>query len=275
MSQLTKNIGRLTGKVLVFGGVYSNYQSLEELYQIAKSENISPQNIICTGDIVGYCAAPSECLGLIEKWGIHGIQGNVEQNLINGTDDCGCNFEEGSRCDIFSKLWFPFAMMRMTAQNMAYLEQLPEKICFEYADKKIDVIHGSYENISEFVFKSTYWSVKKHNFDQANADVILAGHCGLPFADVREEQYWLNAGVIGMPANDGTARVWYLILDDAEGQFSYQFHSYEYESFEANQLMLENGLPFSYSETLLTGLWDNNEILPDEETALQGVPIEF
>lgn len=275
MSQLTKNIGRLTGKVLVFGGVYSNFQSLEELYQIAKSENISPQNIICTGDIVGYCAAPSECLDFIEKWGIHGIQGNVEQNLINGTDDCGCNFEEGSRCDIFSKLWFPFAMMRMTARNMAYLEQLPEKISFEYADKKIDVIHGSYENISEFVFKSTDWSVKKYNFDQTNADVILAGHCGLPFADVQKGQYWLNAGVIGMPANDGTARVWYLILDDAEGQFSYQFHSYEYESFEANQLMLENGLPFSYSETLLTGLWDNNEILPDEETALQGVPIKF
>lgn len=260
---------------MVFGGVYSNYQSLEELYRIAKAEGIKPSNIISTGDIVGYCAAPSECLDLIEDWGIHGIQGNVEQNLINGTDDCGCNFEEGSRCDMFSKLWFPYAMMRMTERNMCFLGQLPEKISFEYADKKIDVIHGSYDNISEFVFKSTDWSLKKHNFDQTDADVILAGHCGLPFADVKDGKYWLNAGVIGMPANDGTARVWYMILEDTNGQFSYKFHNYEYESFEANQLMLENGLPFSYSETLLTGIWDNNEILPDEETALEGIAIEF
>lgn len=275
MSQLTKNIGRLSGKILVFGGVYSNYQSLEELYRIAEAERIKPSNIISTGDIVGYCAAPSECLNFIEDWKIHGIQGNVEQNLINGTDDCGCNFEEGSRCDIFSKLWFPYAMMRMTQRNIAFLGQLPEKISFEYADKKIDVVHGSCDNISEFVFKSTDWSLKKQNFDQTDADVILAGHCGLPFADVNDGKYWLNAGVIGMPANDGTARVWYMILDDVNGQFSFQFHNYEYESFEANQLMLENGLPFSYSETLLTGIWDNNEILPAEETALEGTPIEF
>lgn len=275
MSQLTKNIGRLSGKILVFGGVYSNYQSLEELYRIAQTAGIKPSNIISTGDIVGYCASPSECIDFIEKWGILGIQGNVEQNLINGTDDCGCNFEEGSRCDIFSKQWFPFAVMQMTEQNLNYLTQLPERISFEYADKKIDVIHGSYNNISEFVFKSTSWDIKSQNFTKTDADVVLAGHCGLPFADVREGKYWLNAGVIGMPANDGTARVWYMILDDVDGQFSYEFHNYEYESFEANQLMLENGLPYSYSETLLTGIWDNNEILPDEETALEGIPIEF
>ena len=108
-----KNLGILKGKILVFGGVYSNFQALEELKSIADSMNILPQNIICTGDIVGYCASPNQCLDLIENWGIHSIQGNVEQNLLNGTDDCGCNFEEGSRCDIFSKMWFPYAISKM------------------------------------------------------------------------------------------------------------------------------------------------------------------
>lgn len=275
MSQLTKNIGEISGKILVFGGIYSNYQSLEELRRIADEAQIPPQNIICTGDIVGYCASPSECIDFVEDWGIWAIQGNVEQNLINGTEDCGCNFEEGSRCDIFSKQWFPFAVMQMTERNLNFLAQLPERLTFEYAKQKIEVIHGSYEHISEFIFRSTDWAVKAHNFSKTNANVVLAGHCGLPFGQEKAGKYWLNAGVIGMPANDGTPRVWYLILDDADGQFSYKFHNYEYESFEANQLMLENGLPYSYSETLLTGIWDNNEILPDEETALQGIPIEF
>lgn len=275
MNHKVKNIGKLSGKTLILGGVYSNYQSLEEFIQIAKNLGIPPQNIICTGDIVGYCASPSECLDVIEDWGIHAIQGNVEQNIVNGSDDCGCNFSENSRCDIFAKQWFPYSVMKMTPRNITYLENLPERIVFEYAGKKVHVLHGSDDNISEFIFKSTDWEIKQRNFDQTQADVIIGGHCGLPFADEQNGKIWLNAGVIGMPANDGTPRVWYLILDDAEGEFSYQFCSYEYDAGEANQQMHENGLPFSYSETLLTGLWDNNDILPEEETAQQGVEIVF
>jgi len=271
----TQHIGTLRGKVLIFGGVYSNYQALEELYQLATKENIPPQNIICTGDIAGYCASPVECLDFLEDWGIRAIQGNVEQNLLNGTDDCGCNFSEGSRCDFFAKQWFPYTAVRMTRRNLNYLSKLPLFIDFEYAQKRVKVLHGSMQNISEFVFKSTPWDVKAANFEAAKADVILAGHCGLPFADAREDKLWLNAGVIGMPANDGTPRVWYVMLDDANDTFSYEFRSFEYDAGEANQLMMENGLPYSYSETLLTGLWDNCDILPDEETALQGVAIEL
>ncbi len=91
----------LGGKILVFGGVYSNLQALETLQKVAEKEGISPDNIICTGDIVGYCAQPSECLDAIEKWGIHAIQGNVEENLLSGNDDCGCNFRGGGRCEKF------------------------------------------------------------------------------------------------------------------------------------------------------------------------------
>ena len=34
--------------------------------------------------------------------------------------------------------------------------------------------------------------------------------------------------------------------------------------------MQANGLPDSYAHTLLTGIWDNCEILPAAEKALQG-----
>ena len=77
-----KNIGNLSGKVLVFGGVYSNLQALEALQKVADKEGITPSNIICTGDIIAYCAQPSACVDAIEDWGIHVIQGNVEENII-------------------------------------------------------------------------------------------------------------------------------------------------------------------------------------------------
>jgi hypothetical protein len=275
-----QNLGTLTGKMLVFGGPYSNLQALETLKGIADQLQIPASTIICTGDIVGYCAQPDESVQFVKDWGIHAIQGNVEQNIIRNEDDCGCNFAEGGRCDLFSRTWFPYAVRELSTESVAWLNTLPLHLSFRYAAKSVTVLHGAATGIADFVFESTPWSVKATSFAATGADVILAGHAGLPFADMRVsnmrvsekqgEQYWLNAGVIGMPANDGTPRVWYLLLDDTGGSFTYTFHSFTYDNHTANQLMQVNHLPDSYAQTLLTGLWDNCEILPDAEKAIQG-----
>ncbi|WP_020606507.1 metallophosphoesterase family protein [Spirosoma spitsbergense] len=266
----TEDLGTRSGPLLVFGGPYSNLQALETLKSIADQLQIPANNIICTGDIVGYCAQPEESVQFVKDWGIHTIQGNVEQNIIRGEDDCGCNFAEGGRCDLFSRTWFPYAVQTLSAESVAWLSTLPLHLSFRYAGKSVTVLHGAATGIADFVFASTPWPVKETSFAATGANVILAGHAGLPFADTGEGQYWLNAGVIGMPANDGTPRVWYLLLADTDGQFSYTFHAFTYENRTAHQLMQANQLPDSYAQTLLTGFWDNCEILPEAEKALQG-----
>ncbi|TGE20945.1 metallophosphoesterase family protein [Hymenobacter metallicola] len=270
---LSQDLGTLSGRLLVFGGPYSNLQALEAFKSIAEQLQIPSGNILCTGDIVGYCAQPEESVQLVKDWGVHVIQGNVEQNIIRGEDDCGCNFAEGSRCDLFSRTWFPYAVRNVSAGSVAWLRTLPLRLSFRYAGKAVAVLHGAATGIADFVFASTPWPVKETSFAATGAEVILAGHAGLPFADERAGLYWLNAGVVGMPANDGTPRVWYLLLDDSDGRFSYTFHTFTYDNGQAHQLMRANGLPESYARTLLTGSWDNCEILPAAEKALQGQPI--
>ncbi|GAB3977169.1 metallophosphoesterase family protein [Spirosoma terrae] len=270
-----QDLGIRSGKLLVFGGSYSNLQALESLRTIADQLQIPPHNIICTGDIVGYCAQPEESIQFVKNWGIQAIQGNVEQNIIRGEDDCGCNFTEGGRCDLFSRTWFPYAVQTLSAKSVDWLRTLPLQLSFHYADKSVTVLHGAATGIADFVFASTPWSVKENTFAATGADVVLAGHAGLPFADKQVsdtgiDRYWLNAGVIGMPANDGTPRVWYLLLDDKDGAFTYSFHAFTYDNLAAHQLMMTNQLPESYAQTLLTGIWDNCEILPDAEKVLQG-----
>jgi len=269
---MTKDLGILQGELLVFGGVYSNLQALEALRAQAEAKAIPTSNIICTGDIVGYCAQPEECVQFIKDWGIHTIAGNVELNLRDEADDCGCNFNEGSRCDIFSRQWYPFAKKQLSADSIQWIMEIPEFITFEYNDQKVFVLHGSYGNTSEFIFKSTLWETKAQNFNATQADIILGGHCGLPFEDVSEGKYWLNAGVIGMPANDGQTDVWFMTMNDSNG-LSYKHHTLSYDFAKANALMLANPLPTSYAQTLIDGIWDNCEILPAVETAAQGQAI--
>ena len=267
-----KDIGELNGRVLLFGGVYSNLEALSAIQDIARQENIDASNIINTGDIVGYCADPDVCLQEVKNWGIHNIAGNVELNLKDGEVDCGCNFDEGSRCDTFSKQWYPFAQSKVSPDSMQFIEQIPEFLQFRYAGKSCLVLHGGLEDTSQFIFKSTPTEIKQEIFEKTNVDVIIAGHAGIPFCQHIGSHFWFNPGVIGMPANDGTPQVWYAMLDD-RSNFECSILSLNYDYHSASQKMNDNPLPHSYAKTLKTGIWDNVEILPEAERALQGISI--
>ncbi len=273
-TKTTKNIDPLPGKILVFGGVYSNLQALQKMRKIADELRIAPQNVISTGDIIGYCAQPEETLNFFNAWGAHSIAGNVEIQLREGEEECGCDFTEGSRCDIFSRRWYPFAQEKLRAENVTGLHDLPDFLTLDFAGKRIAVVHGSFFETSEFIFESSPQTVKEPNFAALNCDVILAGHAGLPFSAAADGHLWLNPGVIGMPANDGTTRVWYMILEeDAAGNFAFSHRSFDYDHETTARLMEDNRLPREYAHTLRTGLWDNCEILPPQETAAQGIPL--
>lgn len=268
-----EHIKNLKGKILLFGGVYSNFQALEKLKSIAEAENISSENCICTGDIIGYCAQPEETIQLFKNWGAKSIAGNVEIQLSEGAEDCGCDFKEGSRCDGFSQLWYPYAQSKLSKSSLDFIKTLPDYFQFEYAEKKFTVVHGSYFNVSEFIFKSTAWETKAENFKETKSDVIIAGHCGLPFHQTEENKTWLNPGVIGMPANDGTPQVWYMILNDEDGKLHFSHHRMDYNFKMASKLMNNGLLPQAYARTIISGIWDNTEILPPKESSSQGIAI--
>ena len=208
----THDIGTLAGEVLVFGGVYSNLQALEAVRAYAKTRGVPPERTVCTGDVVGYCAEPTACVELLRDWGAHAIAGNVELNVGEGRQDCGCNFDADSRCDLFSRIWYPYALAHTSPEAVAWMRELPHYLHFEHAGRRVAVVHGAFGATSAFVWRSTPWAVKAESFDATGADVVLAGHAGVPFAHRAEGKLWLNAGALGMPANDGTPRVWCAVL---------------------------------------------------------------
>jgi predicted phosphodiesterase len=275
MDKKINYLGKLSGKILLFGGVYSNLQALEALAEVAHKENIPAENCISTGDIVGYCAQPEETVQFFKNWKARSIAGNVEIQLADNSDDCGCDFTKGSRCDDFSQLWYPYSKSKLNQDSLEFIKTLPEFIQFEYANKICTVVHGSFFNTSEFIFKSTSWGNKLSNFDATNSKVIIAGHSGLPFNHTKDGFLWLNPGVIGMPANNGETSVWYMILNEKKNTITFEHKKLKYNHIKAHDLMVSNGLPNEYARTLATGIWDNTEILPQQETKLQGKKIEL
>lgn len=69
------------GPVLFFGGCYSNLEATVALRGEAARLGIRPDNIVCTGDVVAYCADPVATVEAICDWGVHVIMGNCEESL--------------------------------------------------------------------------------------------------------------------------------------------------------------------------------------------------
>ncbi len=257
-------LGRLDQPVMVFGGPYSNLQATQAVFAEAKKLGIPGTHQICTGDVVAYCARPNETVDLVRQSGCAVVAGNCEQQLANGEPDCGCGFEEGTTCDILSVEWYSFASRVLSDEARNWMRDLPDAITFWHCGKRYAVVHGGHTDISRFVWSVTPEDVFEDEWDALEAsvgvvDVVIAGHCGLAFSKRTRRGLWFNAGIIGMPPNDGKPQTRYAVLEN--GAFSLGVLAYDEAA--AQQDMREAGLCQGYDTSLVSGYWPSEDILPD------------
>ena len=121
-------------------------------------------------------------------------------------------------------------------------------------------------------FASTQWRVKQHDIDAAGCDGILASHSGIPFSQVREGKLWHNSGALGMPANDGTPRVWFSVIAPGreDRRLDIEHVALAYDADGASRAMYAAGLPEGYAQALTSGLWPSCDSMPPEEVKATG-----
>ncbi len=263
------DLGTTTGRMLVFGGPYSNLRASAAMRAEAGRLGIAPDHVVCTGDVVAYCAEPEETSRLIAAWGCHVIQGNCEQQIAEGADDCACNFEEGSACAALAKGWYPFARARVSDDMRGWMRGLPEAIRFSCGGLRFRVVHGGVTQVNRWVFGSDVATLAEE-CQAAGADVVIAGHAGLPFVARSGRRTWFNPGVIGMPANDGTPEVWYGLVTPFADGVELTTHRLAYDFAGASAAMRRHGYANGYARSLVTGLWPSLDIFPTTERARTG-----
>lgn len=259
--------------VLVFGGPYSNLEATEGVLVAAAQFSIPHERIICTGDVVAYGADAAATVRLVRHTVPHVVMGNCEENLAAGAADCGCGFPENSDCQRLSDAWFMHATSQLGEDERRWMGQLPRRIDVKMNGIRLAVVHGGVTIINQFIFASTDSKVKEQELDIAQVDGIIGGHCGLPFTQIIGDRLWHNAGAIGMPANDGTPRVWFSILTPFEDGISIAHHAIDYDHQIAAAKMRQAGLPDGYAVALTNGLWPSCDVLPPKEVRERGIPL--
>jgi len=266
------NLGTIDETMLVFGGPYSNFAASVAMKSRAEDLGIAPGRIICSGDIIAYCGEPVETLDLIRDWGVHVVMGNCEESLAHGEDDCGCGFEAGSDCSVLAVTWYEFASRRVTPSQRCWMEALPRNIDFVMSATSIRAIHASLTSINEFVFASSDRDARLGQIREAGIDAVIGGHSGIPFGQRIEECYWLNAGVIGMPANDGGQHGWYMLLEPRDNAIDVSWHRLDYDHATSRKTTIAAGMS-AYGQALVDGLWPSIDILPETEARQTGQPL--
>ncbi len=254
-------------KVAVFGGVYNNHYALAALLEDAAARGA--EAIYCLGDLGGFGPSPDKVWPLLERGAVRTIQGNYEESLSSGQEDCNCGYTD-PRDNHFAALSYLYTARRSSAEFKRWMGELPKRRRIRVGRRELLLVHGSPRRINEFLFRSTSPSpFLEILLAQERVDGFLCTHTGLPWqrhlpsgGDV------INVGVIGRPANDGRTAVWYCMLEDLDGRLGAELLELPYDHLAMAEEMRREELPEEFVETVLTGWWTTClEILPARERA--------
>ena len=251
------NINLKYNKLIILGGIYSNYEAFKRFLSIVKQTHQKNSFIVNTGDMFAYFSDPNKVIDLVRENKIQSIMGNCEESVAFNTEDCGCGFKKESACDLLTNQWYQYSKKNISANNKKWLKKLPYQIVFHYKSKKYLVCHGSPKKINDFVLPSTKKKVLKKLINTYNG--VIAGHCGIPFTRYFNNSFWHNSGAIGMPPNDGTLKGWYSIINLENNLIEHK--SFTYNHLKTYEKMKKKKLSTQYARSLKTGYWPSSEIL--------------
>ena len=252
------DLGEVRGEWIAFGGCVSNRQATEAMLAA-----LGDRFAVCTGDLAAYCADPAGTVALIRDWGGPVVAGNCERNLAAGAMDCGCGFEDGTACDAMSGAWWARCDREVGADDRAWMADRPDVAVLDHEGVRTAVVHGGATDVARFLWPVSPASAFAEEVSALEAvlgrvDRVVAGHCGIPFARRVAGVEWVNAGSIGMPPHDGRPMGRYAAIRP-EGAVIHRL-SYDHDAAAAE--MRAAGLVQGYDQTLSTGLWPSEDVLP-------------
>jgi len=241
-------------KIAILSDIHSNIDALEAVAKDAKEWGACQWLVV--GDIVGYGAAPSECIDLLKNLGASSIAGNHDWGVIEKTSIDYFNFAARQ-----AVLW---TREQLGPSARSYLESLPLTLTFE----DIDLAHANFTQPEgwDYVFTITRAAQELSAF---KSRIGVIGHSHVPFiVKASSEGEWpeqimgervvwdehsrflVNAGSVGQP-RDGDPRACYLRVDCSSREIA--FRRVTYDVAEAQRRISQAGLPSSLAERLPLG----------------------
>lgn len=197
----------MTKKIAVISDIHSNELALKAVLDELQYKGIKYEDIYCSGDLIGYGPNPNEVVEIIKDCNLKCVMGNNDKNIaFFDVRDSRKMMNENKITN--SLLW---TSETLSAENKAFVRELPHELNFEVSDKDILMVHGSPFSLSEYVYKDDIY-VQEEILEKYVFDLILFGHTHKPYWKNMRERYFVNAGSVGFP-KDGDYRACYSVIE--------------------------------------------------------------
>ncbi|NUP94943.1 MAG: metallophosphoesterase family protein [Planctomycetaceae bacterium] len=243
-------------KYAVLGDIHGNLTALETVLTAIERERVD--RILSVGDVVGYGAAPSECIAKLRELGAFVVMGNHDAAAVDRLDTAFFNHhaKEAIR-------WTRGALSR---KDKAWLGELPYVQHLEHCS----VAHGTLHRPELFDYIMTVEDADP-SFDAMTLPVCFVGHSHVPVTLLRlhdnpgrtsftpdtavdladAAKALVNVGSVGQP-RDEDPRTGFAIYDSAAESVELKRLAYDIDR-EAHRIRAA-GLPQMLADRLYLGV---------------------
>ena len=240
----------------VFGDIHNNYEALVASYDFLIKKGC--EKIACTGDIVGYCASPKECIRFMQDKEIPSVKGNHDfYTTLNNRD---------LSIQPYAAVAIKWMQDTLTDDEINWLKDLP----FTMEVEGVQFVHASLETpdgscwpyilneqtaIFHFFMQSTQFCFYGHThipllFTKNRGKVIYEFLTSRRLPKSGNAKYLINPGSVGQP-RDFDSRAAVAILDLETNEI--EIHRIDYDIKTAQKKIIENKLPKELAERLSSG----------------------
>lgn len=240
----------------VLGDIHANLSALETALAGLRAANVDV--LISVGDVVGYGAAPSECIALLRENDVVTVLGNHDAACSGRLDDGHFN--------PYARAAVAWTRETLTTEDLAWLRQLPLQVSLEHCQ----VAHGTISQPELFDYLLSVTDADP-SLDVLERPVGFVGHSHVPLTVMRFEDLdgktaysyesivdlngttgaVVNAGSVGQP-RDEDPRTCYVIYDSGAREVRFERAQYDIDR-EAKRIR-SAGLPAMLADRIRLGV---------------------
>lgn len=223
-------------KLALLGDIHGNADALAAVLDGVRREQVN--QLLLTGDFVGYYYHPEKALRALEGWVTHAVRGNHEDMLFsaqsNESSAAQYRARYGSGLDM--------ALSCLSETEMDILRDLPVSRVLNLDGKQVLLGHGAPWDTNCYIYQDASDEIWER-LASYGCDYIVLGHTHYRYSKHLDNTLVINPGSVGQPRDRQPGAAWAL-LDTEADTVTFFTEEYELEPLAAEARTRDPHLPY-------------------------------
>lgn len=236
-------------QIAIIADMHANLPALQSVW--ADLEGRRADAVYHLGDLIGYNPYPAEVIAFVRDHDIPGLCGNYDLAVSDHLPDPVAVYLKPSISPV-GRAAYEWTRDRVPPAARDYLRRLPRSLALDIEGRRVVLVHGSPQNVREYVYPDTPDERLAELLSLGKADILICGHTHRPMIRRVGGGLVLNPGSVGKP-KDGDPRASYLMLHVSDGRVEPEIRRVEYPVQDVVAAIRATDLPEAMAVSLEKG----------------------